>query len=475
MPRPTISPPPPASPLDRAASLEAAAAPLVFGALLAWLELGGGFALNPPDGFARAEAHFFYIWRPWILILAAVAAGQWAARRRIGLYAATLLIAAAGETILLLGFGAAHPWAEMLRGLALGVATAAAADVAAQFLRRRHKILGSLVASLLLGGLVFAASGTRPYEALILGPTAPRDSSGPKPPLLFMTALPIIWGEGGAFDPESRPAESYRALEREFDVTPIDAIEPETLRGRRLMLLAQPRLLAPEELVALDAWVRAGGRVLLLTDPALAAAREFPPTDMRRPPETGLLRPLLDHWGLRLHPGISDEALYYFTMDGLERRLAVDHPGRLAATGNSCRIAESPLVARCRIGAGEALVVADADLLTDETWAPAGPPRGHERHLRLADNPILVAGWLDGLAGVIRERSDRPVAWSTGDRAEAGDIIVALLPGLAALGAGLALFLSGLGHARRGRRSPTNLSTGVSTENSPRTDVPFDP
>lgn len=418
---------------------------------------------------------FFFIWRPWILILAALGAGHWTARRRIGLYAATIAIAAAGETIYLLRLGAADPWPEMLRGLAFGIGAAAIADLVVQALRRRHKWLGSLGALLLLGGLVFAISGTRPYEAVVIGPTAPRETAAPKPVLLLMTSLPIVWGEGGAFDPNSRPAESYRALEREFQVTPIDSIEPATLRGQSLMLLAQPRRLAPEELVALDDWVRAGGRILILTDPILAAAREFPLMDMRRPPDTGLLAPLLNHWGLEVAPGSRVQDLHYFTIDGRERRLIVDHPGRLIATGNSCRNAGRSLVARCRIGRGEAIVVADADLLTDATWAPAGPPRGHERHLRLADNPIVVADWLDSLSGVTRDRSDRPVSWFAGGHSRLRALLLAPLPGFAAIGAALMIWSAGLIRARRRRSAPTNLSTRPSTENNPRTDASPDP
>jgi len=443
--------------------------------LLAWLELAGGLYLNPLDGFARAEALFFFLWRPWILILAALAAGHWTLPRRILLYAAMLAIAAAGETIIVVRLGALAPSTEMLRGLAAGIAAAAIADLAVQRLRRWRPWLGSLAALLLLGGLFFLASASRPYEALVIGPTAPREASGPKPRLLLMTALPMVWGEGGAFDPGSRPSETYRALEREFDVAPIDAIEPATLRGHRLMLLAQPRLLAPEELVALDEWVRGGGRVLILTDPVLAAAREYPLGDVRRPPDAGLLGPLLTHWGLELAPGNPRIELHLLPGAGGDRRLLVDHPGRLAVSGTSCRTAGRGFIARCRIGRGEALVVADADLLTDDAWAPAGPPRGHERHLRLADNPLLVADWLDAVAGIERERSDRLVAWVHPERGTGKAVVFGMLPGLAAMAAALLPFLLGLVGRGRAARSSTNLSTGMPTENNSRTDAAPDP
>jgi hypothetical protein len=464
----------PAAPAPRPV-LRHAAAPLAWAAVLALLELAGGLSLNPLDGLARAEALFFFLWRPWILILAALAAGHWRLPRRLFLYAATLAIAAAGETMLLLKMGAIDPWPEMLRGLAVGAAAAAISDVAVQALRRWRPRLGSLAALLLLGGLLFLASGTRPYEALVTGPTAPREAAGPKPRLLLMTALPIVWGAGGAFDPNSRPAETYRALEREFDVTPVDAIEPGALRGHRLMLLAQPRLLAPEELVALDQWVRGGGRILMLADPALAAAREFPLMDANRPPEASLLGPLLTHWGLELAPGDPRHDMIFLPGPDGPRRLLLDSPGRFTATGNSCRIVGPALIARCRIGGGEALLVADADLLDDMNWAPGGPPRGHERHRRIADNPLIVADWLDELAGVTRQRADRPVAWVEPGRGRLGAMLHGAAPALAALAAAILLFLSGLAAARRQRRSPTNLSTGMLTENNSRTTSPRDP
>jgi hypothetical protein len=464
-----------AGPLALLPSAREAAAPLAAAALLAWLELAGGLRLNPIEDVGRAEALFFFIWRPWILILAAVAAGHWTLRRRILLYAATLAVAAAGETILVLRLGAADPWSEMLRGLAAGIAAAAIADVTVQLLRRWRPWVGSFAALLLLGGLFFFVSGSRPYEALVIGPTAPREASGPKPPLLLMTALPMVWGEGGAFDPNSRPSETYRALEREFAVTPIDAIEPAALRGHRLMLLAQPRLLAPEELVALDEWVRSGGRVLILTDPVLAAAREFPLGDVRRPPDTGLLGPLLAHWGVRLKPVDRMGDIFFLPGRGGDRMLLVDQAARFEASGNPCRSGGPAPIARCRLERGKALLVGDADLLTDALWVAPGSPRGHERHLRLADNVLVVADWLDELAGIERERSDRVVAWADFGQSRGEALFLALLPGLATLAAAIALFLSGLARARGARPSSTNLSTGMLTENNSRTDAPPDP
>lgn len=452
---------PPARPARKAA------APLIGAALYGACELGAGLFVGRFFEWGRAEAMLFLAFRPWLLVLGAASVSAWEVRRRAIFYAAALLIAACAETLLLASLGAADPWPEMLRGLVGGGAVALVTDVVVQAARRRGPRLGTPFAAALLIALL-AAGAVRPYEALVLGPTAPRVQEGPKPPLLLMTSLPLVWGEGGAFDPDSRPSGSYRALEREYDVRPIDAIEPASLGGAGLMLLAQPRLLAPEELAALDEWVRGGGRLLVLADPRLVWARDWPAGHVLRPPERSLLGPLLDHWGLSLAPfspaGPFEDEL------GSEgrRRLVLRAPGSLLASGAQCLRSRRFYLARCRIGRGEAVILADADVLDDRSWIRAGPHRGAERHLRTADNPLILADLLDGLAGLRRERSDRPISWqarrgpavaATRRRA----LLLASLPILAALATGLGL-LYGV------RRLPTDLSTGMPTVNNTRTE-----
>jgi hypothetical protein len=65
-----------------------------------------------------------------------------------------------------------------------------------------------------------------------------------------------------------------------------------------LLLAAQPQALTAERLVALDKWVRDGGRLVLLADPLLRFDSSRPLGDRFRPPlrypDTGLLA----HWGL---------------------------------------------------------------------------------------------------------------------------------------------------------------------------------
>ena len=96
-----------------------------------------------------------------------------------------------------------------------------------------------------------------------------RPPDGPKPELFLLTPLPIVWSESFGLDQQGSPV--LAALERDYRVTPIDL--PSEVPNGGLLLAAQPRALPAEELVALDAWVRRGGRLLLLAIPCSKAER----------------------------------------------------------------------------------------------------------------------------------------------------------------------------------------------------------
>lgn len=404
-----------------------ASAPLAAAAGFAAAEAAAGLLAGQFFALGRAEALIFFLFRPWLVLAGALLVARWSGARRLVFYGTALALAAAAETILVLALGAERPWGEAARGLLGGAAVAAVADLLIQLARRWRPRLGAAAGAFLFG-LLFVVGGVRAYESVLVGRAEPV-AAAVRPPLLLMTSLPIVWGEGGAFDPASRPAAAYRLLDREFAVQPIDAIEPEALRGSRLMLLAQPRLLAPEELATLDLWVRGGGRILILADPRLSWSSPFPPGDARRPPAESLLHPLLRHWGLSLEPGaggVSDERVG-------GRRLRLESAGRFASTDPACRVA-SPFMARCRIGQGAALLVADSDLLADRLWAP-----GEGRQARLADNGLVVADWLDALAGLQRARTDADVAWIDPEAQRGLGLFLAAAPLVLALLAALAL------------------------------------
>ena len=91
-----------------------------------------------------------------------------------------------------------------------------------------------------------------------------------------------------------------RRCETRYRVVPISVTDPAELAKGRLLLMAQPLAQPAEDLVALDRWVRRGGRVLLLADPMLEWPSKRPLGDPLRPPPMFMDTGLLAHWGLRL-------------------------------------------------------------------------------------------------------------------------------------------------------------------------------
>lgn len=195
-----------------------------------------------------------------------------------------------------------------------------------------------------------------------LPPRAARD----RPALLLLTSLPLMFGESFSLQQNGSPA--LAALQTRYRVVPISVANPAELAKGKLLLMAHPLAQPPEDLVALDQWVRRGGRVLLLADPMLEWPNERPLGDPLRPPPMFMDTGLLAHWGLRLDApderGPNIRELGGFNVTTLS-------PGRLSG---KCRISSDGLVAHCAIGSGEATIVADADLLDT---APLGSGAKH--------------------------------------------------------------------------------------------------
>ena len=193
-----------------------------------------------------------------------------------------------------------------------------------------------------------------------------------KPELGLLTTLPIYWNEthdiGEALGGETPAHWARAALEEDYRLVPLDTLDAgeRGLVGLDRLLLAQPRALSPEENVALDDWVRGGGRVLLFADPLLTGGSRFHIGDRRRPQDVILLSPILRRWGLdlRFDPdqpqgerGVSlDGASVPVNLAGSFGKIATDAPA-------DCTLAAGGLVADCRIGEGRAVVIADAALL----------------------------------------------------------------------------------------------------------------
>lgn len=193
--------------------------------------------------------------------------------------------------------------------------------------------------------------------ALLTASAACRESAVPpspaRPELHLITALPLLFPEQFGLDSEL-PAVT-RWIEQHYRLTAIDL--PSQLPPGATLLMIQPRALPAEELVALDGWVRRGGRLLLLADPRLEWPSERPLGDRLRPPPMFPDTGLLGHWGLQLEAPERSEPV---SGGGVTYRSA----GTLSSSG-PCEV-EDGRVARCRIGRGRAVIVADADWIGDE-------------------------------------------------------------------------------------------------------------
>lgn len=296
-------------------------------------------------------------------------------------------------------------------------------------------------AALMIALLCFVAGRGGPWSGAA-HPAAERTDAG------VVTALPLFWSEEPVRDLDRGASADRRAFARasRHRLVPIDHVDDAALARFERMLLAQPRALAPAELVALDRWVRAGGRMVVLADPLLLWPSGYPLGDRRRPPLTSLLDPLLAHWGVRLEPA---------TLSGeqIERHMLSSGPvlilagaSRFVKAGGSCALEERGLLAACRIGRGQVRIVADADLIDDRLWlVDAGHPDAAAAYA--ADSVAVIDQWLDtplAIAAPHIRRIRDEAALRNGMR-------VALAAGILWVGMGFALKRAGKRRVRRGK------------------------
>ena len=199
-----------------------------------------------------------------------------------------------------------------------------------------------------------------------------------KYPVGLFSTLPIYWGEGdmAAILDGSNSRDWVRDLiEQRFDIEPLDTVEPDAIDGLDRIIMAQPRPLAPSENVALDNWVRGGGRLLIFADPLLTRHSDFALGDRRRPQDVVLLSPILTRWGLELRfddAQPSEERL----ISASGNQYPVNLAGQFVATGDGkCTISEAGLFAWCSVGNGRVTLMADAVILDSEETAATSAQR----------------------------------------------------------------------------------------------------
>jgi hypothetical protein len=258
--------------------------------------------------------------------------------------------------------------------------------------RRRNSALAA--ALLTVTGAALTGCGNAPAQkAAAASPPcakgfAPTATSEP-PPVDVMTSLPMFWPLGaemgdmlsGAAEPPWQQA----AFGPCYTPVAIDTLSPDNgaapdnpdngpLGGRERLAVIQPRGLSPADNVALDAWVRGGGRLLLMLDPALTGEYDLPLGDPRRPVESVLIPPVVARWGMAVGFDEAQEAAVTTVRLG-EAPLPLALAGRVTITDPAaaqCTLLAQGAAARCTVGKGRVTLIADAALLEHPELAGEG-------------------------------------------------------------------------------------------------------
>lgn len=299
-----------------------------------------------------------------------------AVRRRACLL--TLALVAITQGLLGIMLAGSAAWLQLLLTV---VAAGIAGWLADQLVRwrSRSKFLPWLAGFLLVIGWFGAG------HALLAVLYRPAPASAGAPAVTMLTGLPLRWSaspsiaamiaEGTNDDP------ALVRLTATGPLSLVDSLADHVPPPGGTLLIAHPRALAPQELVAIDAFVRGGGRAVVFADALSGWPARHPLGDPRNAPVTSLLTPLLDHWGVTLGEAPAQEGKALpVDVDGAHLRLF--SAGRLDRLPSACRAFADRRAAWCRIGQGEVWLLGDADLLFAPLWQPLVPGAPH---LRQAD------------------------------------------------------------------------------------------
>ncbi|MDY7097746.1 MAG: hypothetical protein SXU28_06375, partial [Pseudomonadota bacterium] len=195
-----------------------------------------------------------------------------------------------------------------------------------------------------------------------------------RPTLGLMSGLPLYWPLDASFDQIAQgsydPPWFRDRVEAHYELIPVDTLSPiaplveggeqsDPLKGIERLAIIQPRGLSPQDNVALDNWVSAGGHLLLALDPALTGHYEVPIGDPRHPSVTALIPPVLAKWGMKI---VFDEdqsqELGFDAVMG--REFPVHLAGKIGVDETSCEASGQGAIVRCPVGEGYVTVIADA-------------------------------------------------------------------------------------------------------------------
>ena len=220
--------------------------------------------------------------------------------------------------------------------------------------------------------------------------------------LVLMSSIDLQWGEadlGALARGEGNPDPLFSRLADAHTIIAVDNVAQLQASRARVAMLVQPRAFTPEELVRLDKWVRAGGRLLFFADPA-------------RPLFTSMHSPLFAHWGLELvlpmEPGaVSAETKVRMGRYAV-RTLSAGQWQSLKNADGQCRIADQALLAECRPGKGQVLLVADADLLHASLWHSSIPGTDSSANIDWVEQLLVRLAAGSRVVGKDGEILDRP-------------------------------------------------------------------
>ncbi|MFM7378549.1 MAG: hypothetical protein ACKO1O_10565 [Erythrobacter sp.] len=227
-------------------------------------------------------------------------------------------------------------------------------------------------------------------------PPAPAaaETAGLRERLGLMTSLPLYWPLGAGVEEiaagRAPPPWQRAALEAAYEIEPLDSLAPvpgltpdapatNPLAGLTRLAVIQPRGLSPADNVALDEWVRGGGRLLLALDPALSGEYDLPLGDPRRPADSALIPPVVARWGLAVRFDEAQDSKIVDTAFG-DKYLPLVLAGEVAITdpsAASCTLVSGGTAARCTVGKGQVTLIADAAIFEHRELAGEG-----EIHLR---------------------------------------------------------------------------------------------
>ncbi len=215
----------------------------------------------------------------------------------------------------------------------------------------------------------------------------------------LMTSLPIYWDDGAAFDDlvsgKAQKPWVRELLETRYKIAPLDTLAPanagmgdapatDPLGALRFLIIVQPRGLSPQDNVALDEWVRAGGHLLYVLDPMLTGSYAVPLGDPRHPTMIGMLPPVLPRWGIQME-FTERQPFEVHAVKMAFGPVPVMMGGKIVLTQagqKHCQLDGEGLLADCRIGKGRVTLLADAALFE----LPAGEAGDREALLALAEH-----------------------------------------------------------------------------------------